>query len=499
MILTDPSFGFLTISILLFLAVLASKTSGRLGVPALVFFMVLGFIFGPTVLDVIRVDNFFTLERICSIALAVILFSGGLDTNLSQVRPVLLRASLLATVGVLLTAVVIAVIAYFTIGCTVAEAFLLGSIVSSTDAAAVFSVLRSRSIGLKHRLKPLLEFESGSNDPMALMLTKASILWVIGEQANPWLITGNVLMQLVFGAGTGILVGWLALKVINRISLQYEGLFSVLILSVALFTQAMTEMVNGNSLLAAYCVGIVLGNKPFMHKQSAMKFFDGLAWIMQIVIFIALSLLVDLNVAYEYLVPGLILAFGTIFLARTIGVFATLLPFRKVSLAEKTFISWVGLKGAAPLVFAILPFLAISKGMDPKIAEQILYLVYYIVFASVILQGSSLSLVAKWLNLDLPMPAKTFYPIEMEERQNFQSLLQEIVLPEECDGIGPRLMELNLPTDSLILLIHRGDQFVMPNGSTRLKPHDKLLVLATTASDLESVYHRLGVEVPETT
>lgn len=499
MILTNPSFGFLTVAVLLLLAVFASKTSGRLGVPALVFFMVLGFIFGPMVLDVIRVSSLTSLETTATIALAIILFSGGLDTDMASVRPVLGRSALLATVGVLLTAVFMAVIAYFAIGCTPAQAFLLGSIVSSTDAAAVFAVLRSRSVGLKYRLKPLLEFESGSNDPMALMLTRASVLWVIGESASPWFIGGNVLMQLVLGAGTGVALGWLAVKLINRITLQYEGLFSVLVLSILFFTLAVTDLINGNGLLAAYCVGIVLGNKPLMHKRSAMKFFDGVAWIMQILIFIGLSLLLDPRVALRYLVPGLIVAFGAIFIVRPLAVFITLLPYRKVSLQEKTFISWVGLKGAAPLVFALFPLLAVEQGLDAGVAEQMLYLVYYIVIVSVLLQGTSLPLVARWLRLDLPVHEKTFYPLEMEQRRNFQSHLQEIILPQDCHGVGKSLVDLNLPVDSLVLLINRGDDFVMPNGSTRLRSNDRLLVLATTASDLEGVYKRLGIECPETT
>ncbi|MGP1461044.1 MAG: potassium/proton antiporter [Bacteroides sp.] len=493
-----PVYGFLFVALLLFVAVIASKTSGRLGVPALIFFLLIGWAFGPDLLDIFRLDDLSWLRQVGIIALSLILFSGGMDTDLASVRPVIWRSVSLATVGVLVTAIVTAVAAYFLLPVTPAQAFLLGAIVSSTDAAAVFSVLRSKNMELKYRLRPLLEFESGSNDPMALLLTTVAIAWLMGEHASPGMIVLQLVLQLLIGAAAGLLLGWLALKIVNRISLQYEGLFSVLILSIALFTYSFTELVYGNGLLAVYLLGIVLGNKPFMHKQSTMKFFDGLAWVMQILIFVSLGVILEPEAVFRHVLPGLLLAVVLIFVARSAGVFISLLPFRGIQLRSKFFLVWGGLKGAGPLVFALYPILAFKEGTSHnEVAHAFLNIVYFIVLLSVLLQGTTLAQVAKWLHLDIPMGEKTFYPLAIEQRRNFSSLLQEILIPEGCYASGKTLIELNLPTDVLIVLISRGDQFIMPNGATQLLENDKILVMATTPADLQGVYERLDIEIPE--
>lgn len=493
-----PAYGFLFVAILLFVAVLASKTSGRLGVPALIFFLLIGWAFGPHALDVFRLDDLSWLRQVGIVALSLILFSGGLDTNLSAVRPVIWRSVSLATVGVLVTAGVTAVAAYFLLPVSPAQAFLMGSIVSSTDAAAVFSVLRSKNMELKYRLRPMLEFESGSNDPMALLLTTVSIAWLMGEHASPGVIAFHLVLQLVIGAGAGLLLGWLTLKLVNRVTLQYEGLFSVLILSIVLFTYAFTELVYGNGLLAVYILGIVLGNKPFMHKQSSMKFFDGLAWVMQILIFVSLGIILNPNSVFQYTLPGLLLALALIFVARPMGVFVSLSPFKGIKLRSKLFVIWGGLKGAAPLVFALYPILAFEEGTaNNEGAYAFLNIVYFIVLLSVLLQGTTLTALARRLHLAIPMGEKTFYPLAIEQRQNFRSLLEEIELPEGCHASGKTLIDLDLPTDVLIVLISRGDQFIMPNGATQLLENDKILVMATTPADLRGVYEKLEIPVPE--
>ena len=494
----EPAYGFLFVAILLFVAVLASKTSGRLGVPALIFFLLLGWAFGPNMLDIFRLDDLSWLRQMGIVALSLILFSGGLDTNIVAVRPVIWRSVSLATVGVLITAAVTAVAAYFLLPVTPAQAFLMGSIVSSTDAAAVFSVLRSKNMELKYRLRPMLEFESGSNDPMALLLTTVSIAWLMGEQASPGIITLHLVLQLLIGASAGLLLGWLTLKLVNRVILQYEGLFSVLILSIALFTYAFTELVYGNGLLAVYLFGIVLGNKPFMHKQSTMKFFDGLAWVMQILIFVSLGIIINPASVFEYTLPGLLLAGALILVARPMGVLISLLPFKGIQMRSKIFVIWGGLKGAAPLVFALYPILAFDAGtVNSEVARAFLNIVYFIVLISVLLQGTTLTALARLLHLAIPMGEKTFYPLALEQRQNFRSLLQEIELPQACPASGKTLIELNLPTDVLIVLISRGDQFIMPNGATQLLENDKILVMATTPADLHGVYEKLEIPIPE--
>ena len=496
---TSPTYGLLILSAVLFLAILASKTSGRIGVPSLVLFLALGWAFGPSALDLIRVSDYEWVRKIGIMALSIILFSGGLDTRLESVRPVLGRSISLATVGVLITALVTAVSAWIIFDFTFAEAFLLGAIVSSTDAAAIFSVLRSKSIGLKHRLRPLLEFESGSNDPMALLLTVTAIGWVTGGSVPVWKLALQLVYQLGAGAAIGLIIGYLTLRFINRVSLQYEGLFSVLILSVSMFTYAVSELAMSNGLMASYMAGIMIGNRPFMHKQGTLKFFDGVAWLMQILIFVALGLILEPRGILHVAIPGVLLALAIIFVARCAGVFGALLPFRGVSAREKAFISWAGLKGAAPLVFALYPLLAISDGVGGEVARVILHVVYFVVILSVVIQGTLLTRMASWLGVDFPVPEKVFYPLAIEQRDNFQSQLQEIELPADCPALGKPLVALRLPADSLIVLISRGDQFIMPNGSTALNAYDKLLVMASTVNDLEGVYYRLGLGLPDTT
>lgn len=501
MYFTHPEIGLISVAIILILAILASKTSGRLGMPSLILFMLLGLALGGHGLGVIQLNDspWESLKRVCEIALALILFSGGLDTHFSQVKPVMWRSVSLATVGVLVTAIVTGFAAYFVLHLTPAQAFLLGAIISSTDAAAVFSVLRSKGVGLKHRLKPTLELESGSNDPMALALTLTAIALVLGEASNGFLIGANLLINLGLGAAIGIGMGWMVQKIINRMTLPYDGLFSVLVLAIALLTYGGTEYLHGNGLLAVYSAGVSLSMHPFIHKQSILKFFDGIAWIMQILIFVSLGLVINPMAMWQSAPQALIIALVLMVPARLIAVYVSLAPFKAVKHREKLFISWVGLKGAAPLVFALLPFMFIKNGFSEELAILFLNIIMFMVLLSVLIQGTTLPNAARLLHLDLPSLERTNYPLELEQRKNFQSQMQEIFVPDDCDGVGRTLVELNLPTDSLIVLISRGAEFIMPNGGTEIKALDKLLVLATTPEDLAGVYTALGLDMPETT
>lgn len=501
MYFTHPEIELLSVALILILAILASKTSGRLGMPSLVLFMLLGLALGGHGLGVIQLTEspWHSLKLTCEIALALILFSGGLDTQFSQVQPIMWRGASLATLGVFITAMVTAVAAYLVLNVTFAQAFLLGSIISSTDAAAVFSVLRSKGLGLKHRLKPTLEFESGSNDPMAMALTLTAITLVLGEASSGYLIGGRLVLNLVLGVGVGLVVGRVSQYIINHMSLPYDGLFSVLVLAIALLTYGGTEYIHGNGLLAVYSAGMTLSHHPFIHKQTILKFFDGIAWVMQILIFVSLGLVINPQAMWAHAHEALIIAVVLMGPARLLAVYLGLLPFKGVTHREKLFISWVGLKGAAPLVFALFPFMYIQQGFRHDMAMLFLNIIMFMVLLSVLVQGTTLSKMARWLHLDLPSQERTNYPLELEQRTNFQSQMQEIFVPTECKAIGKTLVELNLPTDSLIVLISRGNEFIMPNGSTAIKALDKLLVLATTANDLDGVYSALGLDIPETT
>lgn len=469
--------------------------------PSLILFMLLGLALGDHGVGVIQLTDspWHELKRTCEIALALILFSGGLDTQFSQVKPIMWRGASLATFGVIITAIVTAAAAYYVLDVTFAQAFLLGAIISSTDAAAVFSVLRSKGVGLKHRLKPTLEFESGSNDPMAIALTVTAISLVLGEASNGFVIGGKLVLNLALGVGIGLLVGRATQFIINRMSLPYDGLFSVLVLAIALLTYGGTEYLHGNGLLAVYSAGMTLSHHPFIHKQSILKFFDGIAWVMQILIFVSLGLVINPQAMWENAPEALLIAFVLMVPARILAVYLGLIPFKGISHREKLFISWVGLKGAAPLVFALFPFMYIEQGFSEDLAILFLNIIMFMVLLSVVIQGTTLTYMAHLLHLDLPTQERTNYPLEIEQRTNFQSQMQEIFVPAECDAIDKTLIELELPTDSLIVLISRGNEFIMPNGSTKIKAHDKLLVLATTANDLEGVYMSLGLDVPETT
>ena len=500
--LAHPDLALLTAALLLFVAVFASKTSGRLGVPSLLVFMLLGWALGPELLGLARVTDWNWLSSLSIIALSIILFTGGMDTNFSHVRPILWRSVSLATLGVVLTSILTALAAYMAfrpVGITPAQSFLMGAIISSTDAAAVFSVLRSRGLGLKHRLKPTLEFESGSNDPMALLLTSTAIAWLVGEQANPWLMGLQLFTNLGIGALLGIGIGWLIPRLINRVALPYDGLFSVLVLSVSIFVYSVAELLHGNGLLAVYCAGIMIGKEAFIHKQSVLKFFDGISWIMQIVIFVALGLVLNFEQLLKHAPQALIVALALMFVARTLSVYISLLPFKGIGHPEKLFISWVGLKGAAPLVFAIMPFMFIGHGIEEEFAYTVLNVIMFIVILSVLIQGTTLVPVARLFRVDLPATESTNYPLQIEHRQNFQSFLQEIIVPDYSTAIGRKIVELHLPVDSLIILISRDDGFIMPNGNSEILHGDRLLVLATTSQDLHGVYDALGIELQETT
>ncbi len=501
MYFTYPEIGLISVAFILILAILASKTSGRLGMPSLILFMLLGLALGKHGLAVIQLTAtpWEGLKHTCEIALALILFSGGLDTQFVQVKPIVWRGVSLATAGVFFTAIITGLAAYFVLKVTPAQAFLLGAIISSTDAAAVFSVLRSKGVGLKHRLKPTLEFESGSNDPMALALTLTAISLVLGESSNAFLIVGKLVLNLGLGVSIGILLGWATQKLINHMSLPYDGLFSVFVLAVALLTYGGAEYLHGNGLLAVYSAGVTLASHPFIHKQTILKFFDGVAWIMQILIFVSLGLVINPMALWEGAPQAIIIAIVLMLPARLIAVYISLAPFREVKQREKLFISWVGLKGAAPLVFALFPFMYIEEGFSEELAVLFLNTIMFMVLLSVLIQGTTLPNVARLLHLDLPTQERTNYPIELEQRTNFQSQMQEIFVPEGCDGVNKTLVELNLQTDSLIVLISRNGEFIMPNGNTEIHALDKLLVLATTPSDLEGVYAALGLDLPETT
>ncbi|HNS50852.1 MAG TPA: potassium/proton antiporter [Anaerolineae bacterium] len=464
-------------AVLLLVSVLASKISDRFGVPALLLFIIVGMLAGSEGSGGIYFDDPTIAQSIGIVALILILFSGGLDTEWSSVRTVTKEAALLATLGVLVTAVITGLVAHAVLGLALKEGLLLGAIVSSTDAAAVFSVLRSKGISLKGRLKPLLELESGSNDPMAVLLT-VGLIQLIGQPSlSPGYLIGFFLRQMLVGAVVGYGTGKVALFLVNRLRLGFEGLYPVLTLSLALLGFGLTDRIGGSGFLAVYLAGIVLGNSDFIHKKSLLRFHDGMAWIMQIVMFLALGLLVFPSRIVPVAGAGLAIAACLMLVARPIAVFATLLLSR-LSWREKAFISWVGLRGAVPVILATYPLLA---GIPQ--AELLFNAVFFVVLTSVLLQGTSLPLVARWLKVDAPVAPRRVYPIEYTPMSGLSSELKELPVPPGSPVTGKAIVELGLPDNFLVILVARDNDFLVPSGGTVLQAGDILLAL----SDKESL------------
>lgn len=464
------------IAIILLLSVFASKASEKYGVPALLLFLFLGMLAGSEGPGGVHFDDPWLAQALGVTALAFILFSGGLDTNWSDVRPVSARGLLLSTVGVAVTAAVIGVAAAYMLGFSLLEGLLLGSIMSSTDAAAVFSVLRSRNIGLPDRVKYLLEFESGSNDPMAVFLTVAFI-GLLTQDAHPVnLLAWMFVQQMVLGGVLGFGLGWALVWILNRIVLETEGLYPVLTLSSVLLIYGVIAFLGGNGFLGIYIAGLLMGNKNFVHKKSLLRFHDGVAWLMQIIMFLILGLQVFPSQLVSVIGTGLLLSSLLMFLARPIAVFACL-SLSRFDLKEKLLVAWVGLRGAVPIILATFPLLA-----DVPNSSLIFNLVFFIVITSVLLQGTSIPVVVRYLGLALPQSSKPRYALEFEEGEGMEATLMDFILPYNSAVVGKSLVELGLPSESVITVIVRDDKYVVPTGTTVLQAGDVLLILLNKTS-----------------
>jgi cell volume regulation protein A len=467
-------------SLLLLGSVLASKISSRLGIPVLLVFLGIGMMAGVDGLGGIAFDDAILTQNLAIIALTVILFSGGLDTDWVRVRPVLKEASILATLGVGLTAGLVAVFARFFLGYNWLEGLLLGSIVASTDAAAVFSVLKSRGVSLKGGSDRVLELESGSNDPMAVFLTVAmtAVLAVPGSISALGFL-GLFLKQMLVGGALGLLLGRLGSELINRAQLEYDGLYPPFLLSWALLSYALPALLGGSGFLAVYLVGIVIANRPLVHRKSLSGFFDGLAWLMQIAMFLVLGLLVFPSRLTPLVGSALALSAFLILVARPIAVFFSLIGSGR-SVHQKTFIAWVGLRGAVPIILATYPVVA---GLE--LADEMFHLVFFVVLTSVLLQGTTLEPAARWLGLSQPNRDGRPAVLSFEPSMPTESRLEEIEVLADAPAVGVPLLNLDLPKGTLIVLITRQHGYTVPTGTTRLEPGDRALVLAEPGQVVE--------------
>lgn len=475
-------------ALLLFASILASKTSGRVGVPTLILFMGVGMVAGTDVLGIIDFDNTALAQVLGVVALVLILFSGGMDTQWESVRPVLGKGLSMATAGVVLTALFVGLaVPYFT-ELSLKEGLLLGAVISSTDAAAVFTILRSQNIRLKANLRPLLELESGTNDPMAYFLTIGIIQVIMVEEVSFWHLIPSFFIEMGIGALAGVLMGKAMIWTINHIKLGFDGLYPVLVLAMVLFTYAATHVVHGNGFLAVYLAGIILGNNDFIHKKSLIRFYDGQAWLVQIIMFLTLGLLVFPSQLVLVAVPGLLICALLMFVARPLAIFISLAPFR-MHWRQKLFLSWVGLRGAVPIVFATYPLIA---GVPN--AGFIFNVVFFAVLTSVLLQGSTLAMVANWLGLHRPKQYKARSPLEVELSQEVKGVLISLLVPPESPAAHLSIVDLHFPKGTLIVLIERDGQYISPNGTTGIEGGDHLMVMKKSNQDLGPVIERLGLQ-----
>lgn len=468
-------------SILLFISLIAGKTSYRFGVPTLLFFLAVGMLAGSEGLGGIQFDDPKIAQFIGIVALNFILFSGGLDTSWKAVKPIAAQGFVLSTIGVMLTAGTLGLFVYWLTDFTIYESLLLGSIVSSTDAAAVFSILRSKSIALKENLRPLLEFESGSNDPTAYVLVIIFLSLVVNQDQSVASMIPVFFKQMILGGILGLGFGKLGKIVINRIKLDFEGLYPVLAITLMFFVFSATDFVGGNGFLAVYVSAIYLGNQELIHKNTILKMFDGLAWLMQIILFLTLGLLVFPSEIIPIMGVGLLISMFLILVARPVSVFLSLIPF-KMRMRRRFYISWVGLRGAVPIVFATYPLLA---GIEK--ADMIFSIVFFISLTSVLIQGTSLSVVAKWLKVAIPAEEKNITEKDKLLLNLPKSFKNEVVISQNSAIAGKKIVDLEFPNSTTIALIERNSNFINPDGFTKLEANDKLTILSDSSDDFSKI------------
>ena len=481
-------------ALLLFVAVMAGKVAYRFGAPALLLFLGVGMLFG---LDFISFRSVEMTQFVGMISLCIILFTGGMDTSFQEIRPILGPGIMLATAGVVMTAVILAGFVWLVapwIGLEIpfSLALLLASTMSSTDSASVFSILRSKKQGLKQHLRPLLELESGSNDPVAYMLT-VLLIGVLTNSSDGSVGVGMglvyLVVQLVVGAVAGYLIGRLAVWTINKINLVNHSLYSVLLLAFIFFAFAFTDLIKGNGYLAVYLAGLVVGNHKLKQKRPLTVFFDGFTWLMQIVMFLTLGLFVNSD---ELLHPEVLILGGAvgvflILVARPVTVFTCLLPFRNFSTKARMYVSWVGLRGAVPILFATYPLMA-----EVEHADLLFNVVFLSTIISLVVQGTTVSGMANLLGLAYEERESAF-SVEMHHEE-MKSALTEVEVNEGMLGTGGTLKDITLPENTLVMMVCRDGEYFVPKGNTELKAGDKLLVISDRSEELENAYRNLGID-----
>ena len=507
-------FILLLLSLLFFISIFADKIGYKYGVPALLLFLVVGVIFGSNTTASLLGTNSLeidtdTAQALSTVAMCIILFTGGLETKLNDIRSVLLPGITLATIGVLLTCAITGVIIYYifswlnaVVTVSIWLALLMAATMSSTDSASVFSVLRTNGIGLKHNLRPLLELESGANDPMAYVLTTTLIGVVLSVNTFVGLtrpvdslpIIQTIVVQLVMGTVLGLAFGEGLVQLMRRVKLGNESLYPVMILTACIFIFSITYYLEGNTYLAVYVGGLIIGNNKFTRKRQTKSFFNGLTWLSQLAMFLMLGLMVEPAELFRYRVwiPCLIISIVMIFISRPLAVWLCMLPFRRqFGQRDRIMLSWVGLKGAVPIIFAIM-----CKANGIPYADLIFNVVFLCTIVSLLIQGTTLTNMAKKLALDTPgRESRSLEHFDLDLPDEIQSSAREVEVTNQLIAKGNTPREIDLPPHTLIVMVRRGEDFFVPTGSSELQVGDQLLVISDT--DAEATYKQMTNEAEE--
>lgn len=469
----------LTSSILLFLSVLLSKSSSRFGLPILVVFMLVGVLAGSEGFGGIHFENYELTHSLSLVALCLIIFSGGIETDFKDIKGNLSRGMILSSVGVVLTTVIVGGFVYKVLNLGLLESLLMGAILSATDAAAVFAIFKDKKAQVVAQNKNLLKFESGSNDPMAYFLVTIILGLIESGNFDPY----NLTLSLILNPLIGLVVGWLLAKAFialnNVINLEYIGLYPALTLSFLFMNYSISGQLGGNGFLAIYVFGILISSKKILHKTFLYSFYDGISWLSQIGLFVMLGLLVFPSRLVKIAPEGLIIAIFLIFVARPVAMFLCLM-FSKFGFKDKVFISWAGLKGATPIVFASLA--AVKMGDRAYILFDI---VFFVVLVSALIQGVTLKFVARKLGLLYEAIEDPSFPVDFEVLEKTKNGIKEVTIKSDYFAIDKRIVDLNLPVGCLVLFITREGSFIIPDGSTKLLKKDKVLVVTKEKDDID--------------
>lgn len=458
-------------AVLILIGIASSKLSARLGLPVLVLFLLIGMLAGDGGIGGISFDNPGAAHALGTLALAIILFDGGLQTQTASIKRVWKPASLLATVGVLVTAVITGLAAAYVLDLSLMEGLLLGAIVGSTDAAAVFSLLRNAGIHIRERLKATLEIESASNDPMAIFLTVGLLEILVNDMEPGTGLLNMFLLQMGVGAAVGLGIGWVSVQIINRIHLVASGLYPVMVAACGLLSFGLAANLNGSGFLAIFLTGVVIGNSRFVFQRSTFLFHDGLAWLSQITMFVVLGLLINPASLFEVWLEGLIIAAVLVLVARPLAV-VPILAFSGFKKREIALVSWVGLRGSVPIILAIFPLMFGLPG-----ADLIFNVVFFVVLISATVQGSTLALLARKLGVTEKPPATPAATLEITALGDVDADIVEYTLGTNCRAVGRRLSQMALPDGTVVAMITRKKEVIPPRGSTALLAGDHLFVV----------------------